>query len=447
MSFELARTACRDCRVVVESPLRDLAIIGDQPEALLLSVFFADAGVGNVLVGPFEPLRGRVVSSNPVNQARRFLGSHVDAGRVVIADGFDSPVLSGMRNLVLTSHIRNAETLAAQERVVRAVSKSVSGETSIVLTGLCRPGYAASVGSLVEKMAGSGSRVAVCYAPLLWEGEGLRAFRETPRILACGDMGRLQLVQELFLHVFPSITGVGNVRAAEAAGLFGPVFREISGALELELAGVCAGEGVDYSEILDLCRRTGLSRLGSLRLFPGRGSIASEIAGQLGREKGGPSLVRMARRVNGDLDRRIMVMVKEALARCGLRLRHSRIAVLGLDGLGANAGVRPEQIGLLQALNRRGAIVSVYPGSGVGWSSFGSGRVSVEHSMVRAVERAQCAVVALEGGEVGELNPFRLAAEMSRPAALCDLTGSLEASNVERAGLLYASIGRGSLEG
>ena len=139
-------------------------------------------------------------------------------------------------------------------------------------------------------------------------------------------------------------------------------------------------------------------------------------------------------------------MVKGALARCGLRLRHSRIALLGLHGLGANAGIRPEQIGLLQALNKRGAIVSVYPGNGVGWSGSGSGRVLVEQSMVRAVERAQCAVVALEDREVGELNPFRLAAEMSRPAALCDLTGSLEASNVERAGLFYASIGRGSLE-
>ena len=430
-----------------ETSVRDVAVIGDQPEALLLSVLFADAGVGNVLVGPFEPLSGRVFSSNPVDQARRLLGLHVDAGRVAVVDGLDSSLLSGMKNIVLTSHVRGPDGMAAQERVIRAVSKSVSAETNIVVTGLCRPGYSATVGSLVAKMAGLASGMGVCYAPLLWDGEGLAAFRETPRILACGDPARLQYVQELFLRLFPALMTIGNVRAAEAAGLFGPVFREVSGALELELAGVCAGEGVDYSEILGLCRRTSLSGLGSLRLFSGRGSIATEIAAGLGRGQAGPSLVRTARRVNGDLDRRIIVMVKGALARCGLRVRHSRIAVLGLDGLGANAGVRPEQIGLLQALNRRGAIVSVYPGSGVDWSGTGSGRVSVERSIVRAVERAQCAVVALEGSEMGELNPFRLAAEMSRPAALCDLTGSLEASNVERAGLLYASIGRGSLEG
>jgi len=433
--------------ISAETRLCDVAVIGDQPEALLVSVLFAEAGVGNILVGPFEPLNGRVFSSNPVDQARRLLGLHVDAGRVVVVDGLDSSLLSGMKNLVLTSHVRGPEAMAAQERIIRTLSKSVSAETNIVVTGLCRPGYSATVGSLFAKMAGLAAGLGVCYAPLLWDGEGLQAFRETPRVLACNDSARLQSVQELFLQLFPALMTIGNVRTAEAAGLFGPVFREVSGALELELAGVCAGEGVDYSEILGLCRRTSLSGLGSLRLFSGRGSIASEIAAGLGGGRAGPSLIRTARRVNGDLDRRIMVMVKGALARCGLRLRHSRIAVLGLDGLGANAGVRPEQIGLLQALNRGGAIVSVYPGSGVGWSGAGSGRVSVERSMVRAVERAQCAVVALEGREVGELNPFRLAAEMSRPAALCDLTGSLEASNVERAGLLYASIGRGSLEG
>ena len=61
-----------------ETSVRDVAVIGDQPEALLLSVLFADAGVGNVLVGPFEPLSGRVFSSIPVDQARRLLGLHVN---------------------------------------------------------------------------------------------------------------------------------------------------------------------------------------------------------------------------------------------------------------------------------------------------------------------------------------------------------------------------------
>jgi len=35
---------------------------------------------------------------------------------------------------------------------------------------------------------------------------------------------------------------------------------------------------------------------------------------------------------------------------------------------------------------------------------------------------------------------------MNRPGAICDLTRVLEASNVERAGLFYTTIGRGTLD-
>ena len=433
----------------VETDFRNVGIIGDQSEALLLSVLFAEAGVSSTLAGPFEPLSGRVYGS-PLEQARRLLGLHMASRSIEVVNGPDSLRFSTLRNIVLTAHVRDSQAVSSQERIIRTVSRSISRGTNIVITGLCRPGYTATVSSLIERMGGSdsGADFGLCYLPLLWDGEALQAFRETPRILASSNSETIASVQELFLKLFPSLSSVTNTRAAEAAGLFVPVVREVSSALQLELAGLCVGEGVDYYDALGLCRGTGLLVSGTRRMLASRGSIASEIAVSLGGNRSGPSLIRTARRVNLDLDRRIMVMVKGALARCGLRVRHSRVAVLGLDGLGINSGLRPGSIGLLEALNRRGAIVSVYPGSTVGWTGDGvlGKRVSVERSIAKAVEKAQCAVVALGGLEVGELNPHRIAAEMSRPAALCDLTGVLEASNVEKAGLFYASLGRGSME-
>ncbi len=433
---------------VNETDLRSVGIIGSQPEALLLSVLFAEAGISSILSGPFDPLLDRRVTRNPLDQARRLLGIHMANRRIEVVNNLDTLRYSTIRHLILTSHMDTSQSIALQERVIREISKSLSIGTSIILTGLCRPGYTSTVSSLIERMGGlkPGADVRLCYVPLLWDGEGLQAFRETPRILASTEADTIADVHELFFNVFPAITSVSNIKAAEAAGLFAPVYREVAGALELELASICVRGGVDYADALRLCR--GVGSLGSPRLFARRGSIGSEIAVSVGSGLSGPSLIRTARRVNEDLDRRIMVMVKGALARCGLRLRHSRIAILGLDGLGVNLGLRPESIGLLQALNRRGAVVSVYPGSGLGWTEGDAlgARVTVERSMVKAVEKANCALVALERPEVGELNPHRLAAEMSHPAALCDLTGVLEASNVERAGLFYASIGRGSLE-
>src|SRR5712692_5934158 len=93
-----------------------------------------------------------------------------------------------------------------------------------------------------------------------------------------------------------------------------------------------------------------------------------------------------------------------------------------------------------------GAILSVYPGRDNRWFEAGvlSEGVRVENTPLRAASKTSCALVALERWDFGEISPQKLASEMSRPGAICDLSRVLEASNVERAGLFYTSIGRGS---
>jgi hypothetical protein len=73
------------------------------------------------------------------------------------------------------------------------------------------------------------------------------------------------------------------------------------------------------------------------------------------------------------------------------------------------------------------------------------GHAQIEHNLMRAVGGANCTVVALSRSAARELDATKLAVEMNRPGAICDLTRVLEASNVERVGLFYTSIGRGTL--
>jgi UDP-N-acetyl-D-mannosaminuronate dehydrogenase len=252
-------------------------------------------------------------------------------------------------------------------------------------------------------------------------------------------------VQETFLNVFPAISSKHKIRAAEAAGLFTPIYRDTVRALQFELASLCVGEGVDYSEALDLCRGFGLS-LAFPKTVQGRDSIGSQIALSSNYRGNGPRLIRAASRVNEGVQQQIMSMIKNALDRCGRRIRRSRIAVLGLEGLGTRPRITHESPEILQTLKRRGAILSLYPGEDSDWVAGSpiSEHVRIEKSIMRAVEDTNCALVALDGSNADELNPQKLAAEMSRPAAICDLTRVLEASNVERAGLFYTSLGRGS---
>jgi len=74
-------------------------------------------------------------------------------------------------------------------------------------------------------------------------------------------------------------------------------------------------------------------------------------------------------------------------------------------------------------------------------------RLRVEPDLARAVQKAQCVIIALKPSyrESCILTPQKLAVELDRPAVICDLSRVMEASNVERSGLFYTSIGRGNV--
>jgi UDP-N-acetyl-D-mannosaminuronate dehydrogenase len=425
---------------------KPVAIIGTQPEALLLSVLFAEAGVSNFLVGNFQSGKGIRNAKNSLDEARWLLGLHSRRETITLVPSIDELPLASVKNIVITAHTGDIHDSSLQEHTMRTIAKNITKDTNLIFTGLSRPGHTSAKAEQIQRLGGLrfGHDIGLFYLPLLWNGESPKTFRETPRIIA--GVGRsIQPIQELFLKIFPSISITERIKAAEAAGLFAPVYKDVVGALEVELARLCVGESIHYSDALGLCQGLGLSALGAPRSFPGRDSVASEIALSIAGSGAGSRLIRAARRVNEESDRRVVAMVKGALELCGQRLRHSKIAVLGLDGLGVNETLLPEPIGLFQTLRRRGASISLY----LGTNSYLNDKttlgenVRVEHDIMRAVEKAHCALVALNSTENGELNPVKMASEMSRPAAICDLTGVLEASNVERAGLFYTSMGRG----
>ncbi|HYY91359.1 MAG TPA: hypothetical protein VE955_05165, partial [Candidatus Dormibacteraeota bacterium] len=143
----------------------------------------------------------------------------------------------------------------------------------------------------------------------------------------------------------------------------------------------------------------------------------------------------------------IVDMVRRALGRCGYPFRRSRIAILGTDGLLKNSWSKPESPPIVQSLRKKGAIVSLYPGEkgSEPWTRIVGEHARIENSLLKAVAKANCTLVALPKSRASELDADQLASEMNRPGAICDLSRVLEASNVERAGHFYTTIGRGTL--
>ena len=338
------------------------------------------------------------------------------------------------------------------EMTFRNLSGGLAPGTNVAFTGLCSPYYTSSkVKSTIEKHGGVriGVDINLYYLPLSWSGERVRDFKERPKVLAWFESSLSSNFQEELLRVFPSLSLTPKIELAEASGLFSTVNQEVSRALELELEKMSERHGVNYDEVLELCRDNQATLPGYRGSIPDRDSIGTAIALSSSHSKNVPRLLRAAHAVNEDYHSQIVDMIRRALSHCGYPFRRSRVAILGTDGLLKNSWSKPESPPIIESLQKRGAQITLYPGEkgSEPWVQMLGKHARVESSLLRAVAKANCTIVALPKSSAMELNADQIATEMNRPGAICDLTRVLEASNVERAGLFYTTIGRGNLDG
>ena len=427
-----------------------VAIVGDTPEALLLSVLYAEAGISNYLVGPFGD-NGRIHANRPgIEEALWLLGILTRSGKICLVPEYRQLPFTQIRTMILASHVSSPENSGALEMTARNLAPVLSPGTNVAFMGLCSPHYTSSVlKSTMEKYGGlrAGSDLDLYYLPLYWKGERIQEFREEPKVLAALQSRPSGKFQEELLRVFPTLSLAGTTELAEASGLFSVISHEVGQALGLELAKISENQGINFDEVIDLCKDTkiGLSRHGIS--IPGRESMGTGIALSSSQRQDMPKLVRAAHAVNEDYQAQVVDMVRRALRHCGYPFRRSRVAILGTDGLLKNSWTKPESLPLVESLRKKGARVSLYPADegSQPWVQMVGNDAEVESSLLRAVAKASCTVIALSNSHASALDVDQMATEMNRPGAVCDLTRVLEASNVEKAGLFYTTIGRGIL--
>lgn len=431
---------------------RSITVIGDNSEAVLVSVLLAETGNPNNLAGTFGDA-GAADGNAGIEEVSRLFQIHLRSGLIERSNSIEDLQTPYLSLFFLTEHADDASNAARVERQVRQLATILKKGQTLVYSGLCPPSFTRNRLKLVlEKHSGFGvgDDIGLCFAPLLWNGESMQGFRETPKLIAGLGPEHMQRVQEVMLSIFPSLSVASTLETAEAGGLCSPVYREVVRALELELAQMCVGRGVDYSSVMKFCLKTTTEAFGGSSPSSRSDLIASKIFLESLGKQNRPQLVRTARRINEEAPQQVLVMVKDALAQCGRRVRRSKITVIGVDGLGMNRMNKFGDSEIIRTLVRRGAIVSVYPGETnprFGPVTISEGlKLKVEPDLTRAVQKAQCAIIALKPSQRESfiLTPQKLAAEMDRPAAICDLSRVMEASNVERSGLFYTSIGRGN---
>src|SRR2546422_4712696 len=339
-----------------------------------------------------------IVGNNP--EALWLLGIFKKSGKIRITPDYHRLPLSQVRTLILATHISSPEQTNAFETMLRNLAPGLAIGTSIAFAGLCKPRYTFSiVKSTIEKHGGLkiGVDLNLYYIPLFWAGERIREFKEKRKVLAGFDGALSTAFQEEFLRVFPTLSLTSTVEVAEASGLYSAVSREVARALELELAKMSEAHGVNYDEVLELCKDSRITLTERSNPDPERESIGTSIALSSSQRRNGPRLVRAAHSINQEYQSQIVDMIRRALSHCGYPFRRSRIAILGTDGLLKTPWSKPESPPIIESLRKKGARVSLYPGEtgSQPWAQMVGDHARVESSLLRAVAKANGTVVAL----------------------------------------------------
>src|SRR2546427_3895084 len=206
---------------------RSITIIGDNPEAILISVLLAETGNPNNLIGTLGSDSGDQRSVRGTEEVARLLQIHTRSGAVKKMSSTDEPQPPDLSLCFLTEHADDASNGMRVERQVRQLATMLRKGQTLVYNGLCSPSFTHNrLKPILEKHSGDrvGEEIGLCYVPFLWSGENVRGFLETPKVISGLGPEHLQRGQEVMLSMFPSLTVTSTLETAEAGGIWGSIF-------------------------------------------------------------------------------------------------------------------------------------------------------------------------------------------------------------------------------
>ena len=229
-----------------------------------------------------------------------------------------------------------------------------------------------------------------------------------------------------------------NIEIAELAILFQVAKRDVNLALVNELAIFCEIVGADYLEIMKLTKEN--SEIPSakpsiiqeedhfiMRLLE---DSAENIDAKI-------RLLPLARQINEDMVKHAVNLTQHALRRGEKTLRRAKIAVLG------TASSDTANLKIIESLEAKGAKISHYDPQ-ENKNALTDADHTIKKTINEAAEGADCIVILTDEEQIKRLNLKKMKTIMKTPAAIVDLTGTIEPSKARQEGFTYRGLGRGA---
>lgn len=334
------------------------------------------------------------------------------------------------------------------EKILKKLGPHLQENTLIITTGVVGIGVTENlIKEMLENTSGFriGINCYLAYSPVpLPERQTLNSLTRCRRIVASYDMTSLEKALKVIGAVTKGeIVTTLNLKVAEAAVLFESAYRSVGFALANEFALLCEKAGIDYLAVQGL-------------LFPVAEEFYQQAFDSLERE---PFLMLLEEAENRNVKLRIpqaalhlsseiirhgVSLIQEALRDCGKTMRRAKIAVLGVSQT-RNMADDPKYLvkSIAKILERKGVKLSFYDPFLHGKTVDFEGQ-SLDESLVKTVEGADCIVIFTGHDQFKKLNLGRIKLLAKMPTAIVDFEGVLDPSKVEDEGFVYRGFGRGA---
>jgi len=333
------------------------------------------------------------------------------------------------------------------EKTLKRIGSHMQKNALVIVTSII--GVSVTESLLKETLeSASGFRVGVdcylAYSPVPFpEEQTLGSLAKCRRIVAAYDTTSLEKALKVIGAIIKERpVATLNFKAAASAALFSVVYRNVGFALTNELARFCEKTGVDYLTVQDL-----LSPFVETFHQPTLDIFGENVLLMLleEAEDRNVKLKVLQASLNSSKEnvRHGVALVQEALKTCGKTVRRAKIAILGASQT-RNMTDNPKSSlkNFVKTLERKGAKLSLYDPY-LYRKKADDERRTLEESLMRAVEGADCIVIFTGHDQFKRLNLEKTKLLAKMPAAIVDFEGIMDPSEVESEGFVYRGLGRG----
>ncbi len=345
---------------------------------------------------------------------------------------------------------KRADYSAVEEACV-SIGKGLKNGSLVIFESTCGPGVTERVVKVtIEKYSGlvAGQGFGLAYSPIrAMGGRAIQDMQGYSKLVGAVDKKSLEAAcAAISVVVKGELIRVRDIKTAELSKLFETIYRDVNIALANEFALLCEEIGVDYVETMRAANSQPYSHLHSTSLGVGGHCLpvypyllASETYALDARLR----LVHDGRKINDLMPRHVAKLASDGMRVCGKSLKRAKVLVLGISYRPNVKETRyAPSLELIAILKKRGARVTAFDPlfNASDMESFG---LASEPTLRKAVEKADCTILAVAHDDFKNMDTVELAAHMSKKGLIIDCTGILDPTSVEKSGLVYRGVGRG----